>query len=159
MLDVILFGALKKHAHGLKLCDEEQPTAAFLLKVYHEFKQTMTEVNIWGASSAMGFSYDITQKPYELLFDEEKFRHSRGFLELWERDVPFESLSRRRQQAMFEWINQPEEIDMVHIFCFFGVGKQRYATGYLIEKVANSVDLPDIFYFFYVFQYQYLHSY
>jgi hypothetical protein len=46
MLDVILFDALKKHATGLKSLDEEQPAAAFLLKAYHEFKQTMIEVNI-----------------------------------------------------------------------------------------------------------------
>jgi hypothetical protein len=36
--DVILFGALKKHAIGLKSLDEEQPAAAFLLKVYRNFK-------------------------------------------------------------------------------------------------------------------------
>jgi hypothetical protein len=46
MLDVVLFGALKKHATGLKFLDEEQSAAAFLFKVYHDFKQTMIEVNI-----------------------------------------------------------------------------------------------------------------
>jgi hypothetical protein len=45
MLNVVLFGALKKHATGLKSLDEEQSAAAFLLKVYHDFKQTMIEVN------------------------------------------------------------------------------------------------------------------
>jgi hypothetical protein len=88
------------------MLDEEQPAAAFIIKVYHDFKQTMVEVNIWGAFSAIGFSYDISHEPYELLFDEEKFRQSRDFLELWERDVPVDSLSRRRQQARFIWINQ-----------------------------------------------------
>jgi hypothetical protein len=46
MLDVMLFNALKKHATGLETLDEEQPAAAFLLKVYHDFKQTMVEINI-----------------------------------------------------------------------------------------------------------------
>jgi hypothetical protein len=54
MLDVVLFGALKKHATGPEALDEEQSAAAFLLKVYHDFKQTMIEVNIWGAFAAMG---------------------------------------------------------------------------------------------------------
>jgi hypothetical protein len=36
--DVMLFGALKKHATDLKTLDEEQPATAFLLKVYHDFK-------------------------------------------------------------------------------------------------------------------------
>jgi hypothetical protein len=47
MLDVVLFDALKKHATGLEMLDEEQSIAAFLLKVYHDFKQTMVEINIW----------------------------------------------------------------------------------------------------------------
>jgi hypothetical protein len=102
----VLFGALKKHSTRLSTLDEEQPAAAFIIKVYHDFKQTMVEVNISGAFSAIGFSCDISHEPYELLFDEEKFRQSRGFRELWERDVPVDSLSRRRQQARFGLINQ-----------------------------------------------------
>jgi hypothetical protein len=47
MLDVVLFGALKKHPTGLEMLDDEQSTSAFLLKVYHDFKQTIAEVNIW----------------------------------------------------------------------------------------------------------------
>jgi hypothetical protein len=38
MLDVVLFGAMKKHATGLETLDEEQSAIAFLLKVYHDFK-------------------------------------------------------------------------------------------------------------------------
>jgi hypothetical protein len=106
VLDIVLFGALKKHSARLSTLDVEQPAAALIIKVYHDFKQTMIEVNIWGALSAIGFRYDISREPYQLLFDEEKFRQSRGFLELWERDVPWESLSRRRQEARFGWINQ-----------------------------------------------------
>jgi hypothetical protein len=106
VLDLVLFGALKKHSTRLNTLYEEQSAAAFMIKVYHDFKQTMIEVTIWGAFSAIGFSYDISREPYELLFDEEKFRQSRGFLELWERDVPAESLSRRRQESRFGSINQ-----------------------------------------------------
>jgi hypothetical protein len=46
VLHVVLFGALKKHAIGLETSDEEQPAAAFLLKVYHEVKQIVIEINI-----------------------------------------------------------------------------------------------------------------
>jgi hypothetical protein len=99
---------MKKHATGLETLDEEQPAAAFLLKVYHDFKQTMIEVNIRGAFAALGFSDDIAHNPYGLLFEKEKLRQSPGFLELWERDTPLESLSTRRRQAKFGWINEPE---------------------------------------------------
>jgi hypothetical protein len=43
----------------------------------------------------------MTQNSYGLLFDEEKFRQSRSFLEPMARDTPLESLSTLRQQAKF----------------------------------------------------------
>jgi hypothetical protein len=108
MLDVVLFGAMKKRASGLEMWNEEADTAAFIIRLYHDFKQTMVEVNIWGAFSAIGFSYDISESPYSLLFDEEKFRQSRRFMEFWAHDEPLESLSTRRRQIKFGWINKPE---------------------------------------------------
>jgi hypothetical protein len=84
--------------------DEEQPAAAFLLKVYHDFKQAMIEIKIWTAFAAIGFTYDIEQSPYGLLFDEEKLRQRPGCMELWELDMRLGSLSRWRQNAKFEWI-------------------------------------------------------
>jgi hypothetical protein len=46
MLDVVLFGLLKKHAIGLSPLDEEQPAAAFIIKLYHDFKQMIVEIDI-----------------------------------------------------------------------------------------------------------------
>jgi hypothetical protein len=60
--------------------DEEQPAAASLIKVYHDSKQTMTEINIWGAFAAIGSTHVIEQSPYGLLFDEENPRQSAGFV-------------------------------------------------------------------------------
>jgi hypothetical protein len=68
----------------------------------------MVEVNIWGAFAAIGFTHDIEQNLYELLFDEEKFRQSPGFAELWERNTPLESLSKRRRELKFGCINKLE---------------------------------------------------
>jgi hypothetical protein len=64
ILDVVLFGALKKRASGLEMWNEESGTVVFIIKLYHDFKQTMVEVNIWRAFSAIGFFYAITQNPY-----------------------------------------------------------------------------------------------
>jgi hypothetical protein len=88
VLDLVLFGALKKRANRLRAFDDEQPRVAFLLRVYRDFKQTVIEVNIWKAFEAIGITYDIEQIPYGLLFDEEKLRQSPGFVELWERIKP-----------------------------------------------------------------------
>jgi hypothetical protein len=90
------------------MLDQEQPAAAFLIKVYHDYRQTMVEVNIWGAFAEIGLTQDITQDLYGLIFDEKKCRQSRGFFEFSQRDVSFESLSTRRQSARFGWINKPE---------------------------------------------------
>jgi hypothetical protein len=73
MLDMMLFDALKKHATGLAKLDEESQVAAFLLKVCRDFKQTMVEVNKWRAFAVIGFTHNINQILYELLFDQEKF--------------------------------------------------------------------------------------
>jgi hypothetical protein len=54
IFDVVLFKALKKYATGLATFEEEQTIAAFIIKVYHDFKQTMIEVNIWGCSEPLG---------------------------------------------------------------------------------------------------------
>jgi hypothetical protein len=108
MLDVVLFDALQKRASGLEMWNKESYRAAFIIRLYHDFKQTMVEFNIWNAFSAIGFSCHITQNPYALLFDEEKFRQSRGFMEVGVHDKPLESLSTRRQHAKFGWINKSE---------------------------------------------------
>jgi hypothetical protein len=81
MLDIMLFSILKRHATGLEMLNEESETVAFILKLYHDFKQTIVEVNIWRAFSAIGFTHDMTQDPYGLFFDEEKFPQSRGFMQ------------------------------------------------------------------------------
>jgi hypothetical protein len=38
VLDVVLFGVMKKHDTGLKDLDETLPAAVFLIRVYHDFK-------------------------------------------------------------------------------------------------------------------------
>jgi hypothetical protein len=101
VLDVVLFGALTKHSTGLRMLKKQQPSAVFILKVYHDFNQMIVEFNIWDAFAAIGFIYDIEQNPHGLLFDEEQFRQSLGFAELWGRNPPLESLSNRCQESKF----------------------------------------------------------
>jgi hypothetical protein len=48
MLDIMPFGAFKKHALDLGARDEEQLAAAIIITVYYDFKQGMMEINIWG---------------------------------------------------------------------------------------------------------------
>jgi hypothetical protein len=54
MLDVVLFGALKKRASGLEMWNKESDTAAFILRLYHDFKQTMVEMNMSATFQPLG---------------------------------------------------------------------------------------------------------
>jgi hypothetical protein len=99
MLDAVLFGVLKKHATGLTQLREEHTPAAFIIKVYHHFKQMTIEGNVCEAFRATGFACHINQIPAGLFFDKEKFRQSPGFVELREHDIPLENLSRQQREA------------------------------------------------------------
>jgi hypothetical protein len=92
ILDVMLLIALKKHNMGLETLDEGPWAAAFLFKMYRDFKQTMIEVDMWKTFAAIGFTHYIDQFPYGRLFDEEKFQQSSGFAELWDHKKPLKSL-------------------------------------------------------------------
>jgi hypothetical protein len=107
---VTLFGAFKQHTRYETPFGDEKATAKFMMKVSHDFKQTMVEPKIWGAFQALGFEFefDTTSKPYRLLFNEEKLRESAGFRELWSIDFPLDQVSTRRRAAKFGWINRPE---------------------------------------------------
>jgi hypothetical protein len=37
---------------------DETETVEFIMKVYHDFKQTLVEPNIWGDFQAIGFEFD-----------------------------------------------------------------------------------------------------
>jgi hypothetical protein len=65
VLDVVLFDTLEKHGTGLRTLEKQQSAIAFLIKVHHHFKQTIVEVNIWGAFAAIAFIHDIEQNPYD----------------------------------------------------------------------------------------------
>jgi hypothetical protein len=64
VLDVTLFGVLKQHSKYELLFGDEKATGQFMMKVYHGFKQTMVEPNIWKDFQALVFEFDTTSEPY-----------------------------------------------------------------------------------------------
>jgi hypothetical protein len=108
VLDVTLFGVLKRHLGSKLPFEDEKETVGFIMKVCHDFKQTMVKLNIWEAFQAIGFEFDTELEPYRLLFNEEKLRQSEGFRELWSIDFPLDQLSSWRQNSRFDWINKYE---------------------------------------------------
>jgi hypothetical protein len=98
--------ALKKHAISLQTLAQGYRAAAFVLKIYHTFKETMVEINIWWPFGAILYIHDIEKMPDGLLFNEKKFQQSRGFVELSERNTALECLSKRRRELKIGWINK-----------------------------------------------------
>jgi hypothetical protein len=108
VLDATLFGALKRRLGDKLPFENEKETVRFIMKVYHDFEQTMAESNIWGAFRTIGFEFDTEAEPYRLLFNEEKLRQSEGFRELWSIDSLLDQLSSEKQNLRFGWINKQE---------------------------------------------------
>jgi hypothetical protein len=68
--------------------DDEQTTPDFFFKIYRTFRQPLTEPNIWGAFQEAGFEFDTSEEPYHIVLNEEKYRNTREFQEIWSRDFP-----------------------------------------------------------------------
>jgi hypothetical protein len=82
VLDLTLFGVLKRCPIYELSFDENNATVEVITKAYHDFTQIMARSNVWGTFRALGFEFDTRRWPYELLFDEVKLRESAGFEEL-----------------------------------------------------------------------------
>jgi hypothetical protein len=98
ILDVMLFGVLKRRL-GYKLpFEDENEAVKFIMKLYRDFKQTMVEPNIWGAFRVIGFEFEFytEAEPYRLLFNKEKLRQSEGFRGLWSIAFPVDQRSSGR---------------------------------------------------------------
>jgi hypothetical protein len=78
VLDLTPFAVLKRRPRFQLPFEDEKETVKFIMKVDHDFKQTMVEPSIWGAFQAIGFEleFDTEAEPYQFLFNEEKLRQS-----------------------------------------------------------------------------------
>jgi hypothetical protein len=110
VLDLTLFGVLKRRPRYELPFDEDNSMVKFIMKLYHDFRQTMIQPNRRRAFFALGleFEFDMRRDPYGLLFDEVKLRASAGFEELWSADFPLDQLSGRRRAVRFGWTNKPD---------------------------------------------------
>jgi hypothetical protein len=67
VLDVALFGVLKPRPRYQLPFEDEKEIVEFIMKVYHDFKQTMVESNIREAFWAIGFEFDTEAEQYRLM--------------------------------------------------------------------------------------------
>jgi hypothetical protein len=91
ILDLTLFGALKRCPRYELWFDDDNATVKVITKVYHDFTHTMSRPNIWRTFRALGFAFDTRREPSGLLFDEAKLRERTGFQELRSMTFPWTS--------------------------------------------------------------------
>jgi hypothetical protein len=136
VLDLTLFGVLKRRGRYQLPLENEAGKARFITKVYHDFQMTMTmvEPNIWGAFPGIGVKYSIVYGVQRVSLDEMIRRESEGFKELWDSDFPVGNLSPRRQSCKFGWINGLEQNGMDPSSSNFSDGAGRYSSSQKIQK-------------------------
>jgi hypothetical protein len=61
--DLTLFGLLKRRPRYELPFENDKSTAKFILRVYHDFRQTMVPLNIWGVFQALGLNFDRRTEP------------------------------------------------------------------------------------------------
>jgi hypothetical protein len=104
ILDLTYFGVLKRCPRSELPFGDDNATVKVIMKVYHDFTQTIVPPNVCGAYSALAPEVDTRREPYGLLFDEVKARESAGFQEMSSVDFPLDELSDRSRIARFGWI-------------------------------------------------------
>jgi hypothetical protein len=117
VLDLTLFGVLKRRGPYQLPLEDDAGSARCLKKMYHDhdFRMTMTmiEPNIWGAFRGIGAKYSVVDGVHRVSLDEMTLRESEGFKELCDIDFPLAKLSSRRQSCRFGSIKDAEQNGMI----------------------------------------------
>jgi hypothetical protein len=108
VLDLSLFGVLKRPGQYQLPFGDDTESASFIKKVYHDFRSTMTDMNPWGAIRGIGLISNIVDAVQRVSFSKIIMQESHGFRRFWDIAFPVENLSIRGRNAKFEWINRPE---------------------------------------------------
>jgi hypothetical protein len=103
-LDLCFFGALQKLKQTITGEFDDDLINKHISKLVHAYKQTVTSMTIRRCFRRAGLYPAISSKTWKLGCDEERMRMSRGFQEIWERNIRTEELTRRRRLHRWGWI-------------------------------------------------------
>jgi hypothetical protein len=93
VLDLSRFGIPKRCPRYELTFDGDNAMVKFILKLYHDFRETLISLKICGALPALGCDFHTRIEPYRLLFKDQKLRGRTGFQELWSVDFPLDESS------------------------------------------------------------------
>jgi hypothetical protein len=105
-LDPSFFGVPKTKEKFWMDQDDDKTFTTTRYKLVRQFHSVVTPENIRGSFVRAGSSYSIGAIPYVLEFSRERMIESAGSRQVWEFDIPLESLSMRRQKAQFGFVNE-----------------------------------------------------
>jgi hypothetical protein len=65
VLDLALFAVLKRRPRYELPFDDDNTTVKFIITIYHDFRDTMTEPNLWGGGAfrALGLDFEMRREP------------------------------------------------------------------------------------------------
>jgi hypothetical protein len=110
VLDLTLFGVLKRRGQYQLALDDDAVSARFTRKVYrdHDFRMPMVEPNTRGAFRGIRVKYSVVYGVQRVSLDETTLRESEALTEPLDINFPVGNLSPRRQSCKTRWINEPE---------------------------------------------------
>jgi hypothetical protein len=127
VLDLTLFGVLRRRGQYQLVREDDTGSTRLIRKVYHDFRMTMVEPNIWGAFRGLGIKHSVVSGIRRVSFDEMALRESEGFTELQDTDFPVGNLSPRRQSCKFGWLDETESDGIIPSSSNFSDGAGKYS--------------------------------
>jgi hypothetical protein len=105
VLDRLLFGRLKGAKKHLVRDLEKSAQLDHALRVFKAYELATTSTTIRASFRQTGFDYEQRDGVWYLIVNDQRLRGYPEFREVWEVDYPEESLSQRRTQQRWGWLN------------------------------------------------------
>jgi hypothetical protein len=86
--------------------DDDMTFTTMIYSLVRQFHSVAKPENIGRSFATAEFSYSTGVIPYILEFSRERMMESGGFRQVWELDVPLESLLMRKQKAQLGFVNE-----------------------------------------------------
>jgi hypothetical protein len=106
VLDRLLFGRLKLAKKHLVRDLEESAQLDHVIRVFKAYELATTSMTIRASFQHTGFDYEQRDGIWYLILNDQRLRAYPEFREVWEIDYPEESLSNRRRQQVWGWLNE-----------------------------------------------------
>jgi hypothetical protein len=106
VLDLQTFGNIKKRMIFIEGDFDDNLIADHITKVLKAIFNSCTPVNVRKAFNKACFFNVFKDGLFRVHFDEEKMRNSTGFQRIWNIDYDIQSLSKRRRNSVFGFLNR-----------------------------------------------------